>query len=284
MKNKFAYIAFSLLPGILLLSLSSGFAADWANSGLDHYNRGEFDEARTAFEEALKQDPDNPHLIYILANTHSALGEHGVAISLYKKVLVLHPDAQTASNTDMALRRYGEIARMRNQLGNASPGSSIQSNAAIDRQTRELTDNYAEQEDAIKASVRRGAAVESARLKSLYDAEAANIRAASQRRASSRYRGGSYGSTTDTEAQEIDLYSAARRRAIESAAEDRVERHEIAKQKVSKGLAQSAANLERQMKTPSGTVQLNPSGTNLYVRSYVVRSKSLDKELKQPVQ
>jgi tetratricopeptide (TPR) repeat protein len=64
---------------------------DRYNEGLSHFQKGEFNEAKTSFEEALKEDPDNPYVLYNLALTDSRLGNDGAAVATWRKALALQP-------------------------------------------------------------------------------------------------------------------------------------------------------------------------------------------------
>lgn len=286
--NKVAVTILIMLV-IGLVAEQSSLAEGAASEALESYNYGDFDAAKTGFQQALTGQPENCYLTYMLANTCSALGQHLEAIALYKKARQLKPDAETAFNIDDALRRYEEIAKLRAQVAVGSKNVAA-SSAAIDRQASELTRKYNLQEELISNSIRQGAARESARIKAICDAEIASLRASGRSTGRSRsYRSGyssasssySYdGASSDPATLELQQDAARRQRNLQYATDDVIRKYEEEKAQMNKRVSDSARNLQSQMASPKGTVQLNPDGTNLYVRSYVVKSQPLTDALK----
>lgn len=70
------------LPPALANSLDSK-----AREGITHYNREEFDQAATKFQESQLATPENFDVAYNLANSHYRLGRYEEAVEAYKKTL-----------------------------------------------------------------------------------------------------------------------------------------------------------------------------------------------------
>ena len=58
-----------------------------AREGVTHYNREEFDQAATKFQESQLETPESPDVAYNLANSHFRLGRYEEAVEAYKKAL-----------------------------------------------------------------------------------------------------------------------------------------------------------------------------------------------------
>lgn len=66
--------------------------------GIAAYQKGEFKQARASFTEALKNDPNNPTLLFNLAVTAQSEGQLGMALALWRKALVIQPNFPDAKN------------------------------------------------------------------------------------------------------------------------------------------------------------------------------------------
>ena len=58
-----------------------------AREGVTHYNREEFDQAATKFQESQLDKPESPNVAYNLANSRYRLGDYEEAVEAYKKAL-----------------------------------------------------------------------------------------------------------------------------------------------------------------------------------------------------
>lgn len=75
---------------VLLTLPATGFADSFdskAREGVTHYNREEFDQAATKFQESQLSGPENSEVAYNLANSHYRLGRYEEAVEDYKKAL-----------------------------------------------------------------------------------------------------------------------------------------------------------------------------------------------------
>jgi len=68
----------------------------WVNIGMAHKNLGNVDKARTAFNKALKINPNNPYALNQLAILNREEGKFELAEKLYMKALSTYPDYKNA--------------------------------------------------------------------------------------------------------------------------------------------------------------------------------------------
>ncbi|RDI96258.1 tetratricopeptide repeat protein [Meiothermus sp. QL-1] len=85
-------------------------AEAWTALGLLRIRAGQREEARAAFEEALRRDPGHFRAKTNLANLALEAGQIDQAIALYQEVLKQHPDYPLAHhNLGAAYRRKGQF-------------------------------------------------------------------------------------------------------------------------------------------------------------------------------
>jgi len=75
-------VGFGTLPAALADSFDSK-----AREAVTHYNREEFDQAATKFQESQLDKPENSDVAYNLANSRYRLGRYEEAVEAYKKAL-----------------------------------------------------------------------------------------------------------------------------------------------------------------------------------------------------
>ena len=75
-------VGFGTLPAALADSFDSK-----AREAVTHYNREEFDQAATKFQESQLDKPENSDVTYNLANSRYRLGRYEEAVEAYKKAL-----------------------------------------------------------------------------------------------------------------------------------------------------------------------------------------------------
>lgn len=98
---------------ILALVISIGVPLfTWAQN-IDHaeeyYRQGRFSAALSAYEEQLKNAPNNPYLYYNIGNCYFKMGSTGLAIANYYRAFRLDPrDADIRHNLNLALESAGE--------------------------------------------------------------------------------------------------------------------------------------------------------------------------------
>jgi tetratricopeptide (TPR) repeat protein len=68
----------------------------WVNIGVAHKELGDLEKAKTAFEKALKINPNNPYALNELAILKREEGKFEIAEQLYKKALSAYPDYKNA--------------------------------------------------------------------------------------------------------------------------------------------------------------------------------------------
>lgn len=66
------------------------------NEGLDYYNDEYYEEAVTAFAKAFFFDENSEDALYLLGNAYRMLGNSGMAIETYSRLIELFPDTRSA--------------------------------------------------------------------------------------------------------------------------------------------------------------------------------------------
>jgi Flp pilus assembly protein TadD len=89
-----------LVAGLLLVGACAPTAQDrvrdYADDGAHLYRNGSYADAREHFRAALKLKPDDPDLLYNLAQCHDRLNEKAEAGRIYKECLQRAPDHEEA--------------------------------------------------------------------------------------------------------------------------------------------------------------------------------------------
>jgi tetratricopeptide (TPR) repeat protein len=89
--------------------------------GVFALNIGDFPQARTFFEKALRLRPDEPHLLYSLAATHAQTGSHDQALDFLKRSIQIQPRFRSQALNDMDFSMLRENKRFLEMLGLTSP-------------------------------------------------------------------------------------------------------------------------------------------------------------------
>jgi tetratricopeptide (TPR) repeat protein len=88
-------------------------AEAWAALGLVRIRRGNWQEAREAFDSALQRDPGHYRVMTNLANMTLEAGQTDEAIRMYEEVLKLNPEYALAHhNLGAAYRKKGQIDKL----------------------------------------------------------------------------------------------------------------------------------------------------------------------------
>jgi len=89
--------------------------------GVFALNVGNFPQARTFFEKALRLRPDEPHLLYSLAATHAQTGSHDQALDFLKRSIQIQPRFRSQALNDSDFSMLRENKRFLELLGLTSP-------------------------------------------------------------------------------------------------------------------------------------------------------------------
>jgi len=93
----------------LLENSSSEDPVGNANLAKSRYKQGEYDEAKTALEQALKLDEDSPKLLYDMGNIAYEMEDYQAAVDYYSEALLRNPtDEDIKANLELALRKLDE--------------------------------------------------------------------------------------------------------------------------------------------------------------------------------
>ncbi len=98
-----------LLTCCLLLAAHTVRAQDALRQAEESYRQGKFSAALSAYEEELKNRPNDPYLYYNIGNCYFKMGSKGLAAANYYRAFKLAPrDADIRHNLSMALASGGE--------------------------------------------------------------------------------------------------------------------------------------------------------------------------------
>lgn len=95
--------------------------------GVFALNIGDFTQARTFFEKALRLRPDEPHLLYSLAATHAQTGSHDQAIAYLSRSIQIQPRFRSQALNDSDFSVLRENKQFLALLGLTSPFERLDS-------------------------------------------------------------------------------------------------------------------------------------------------------------
>jgi tetratricopeptide (TPR) repeat protein len=95
--------------------------------GVVALNIGDFTQARTFFEKALRLRPDAPHVLYSLAATHAQSGAPDQALDYLTRSIQMQPRFRTQAMNDMDFSGLREDRRFLELLGITSPFDLLES-------------------------------------------------------------------------------------------------------------------------------------------------------------
>lgn len=95
--------------------------------GVFALNIGDFSQARTFFEKALRLRPDEPHLLYSLAATHAQTGSHDQAIAYLSRSIQIQPRFRSQALNDSDFSVLRENKQFLALLGLTSPFERLDS-------------------------------------------------------------------------------------------------------------------------------------------------------------
>ncbi|MBK8316036.1 MAG: tetratricopeptide repeat protein [Acidobacteria bacterium] len=94
--------------------------------GVFALNIGDFQQAKSFFEKALRLKPDEPHLLYSLAATHAQTGSLEQAIDYLKKSILIQPRLKSQALNDADFSGLRENKQFQEMLGLTSPFSRLE--------------------------------------------------------------------------------------------------------------------------------------------------------------
>ncbi len=96
---------------VLVISIGAPLLA-WAqnaDTAEEYYRQGRYSAALGAYEDQLKNAPNNPYLYYNIGNCYFKMGSTGLAVANYYRAFRLDPrDADIRHNLNLALESAGE--------------------------------------------------------------------------------------------------------------------------------------------------------------------------------
>lgn len=96
-------------------------ADEFYDRGVVALNIGDFTQARTFFEKALRLRPDEPHLLYSLAATYAQTGSHDQALDYLHRSIQMQPRYRSQVINDSDFTQLHNDKRFLEILGVSSP-------------------------------------------------------------------------------------------------------------------------------------------------------------------
>src|SRR5215475_1246443 len=95
--------------------------------GVFALNIGDFTQARSFFEKALRLHPDAPHLLYSLAATHAQTGAHEEALNYLKRSIQIQPRFRAQAYNDADFSGLRDNRQFLELIGLTSPFDLLES-------------------------------------------------------------------------------------------------------------------------------------------------------------
>jgi tetratricopeptide (TPR) repeat protein len=102
-------------------------AEELYDHGVFALNIGDFTQARTFFEKALRLHPDAPHLLYSLAATHAQTGSHEEALSYLMRSIQIQPRFRAQAYNDADFSGLRDNRQFLELIGLTSPFDLLES-------------------------------------------------------------------------------------------------------------------------------------------------------------
>jgi tetratricopeptide (TPR) repeat protein len=96
-------------------------AEELYDHGVFALNIGDFTQARSFFEKALRLHPDAPHLLYSLAATHAQTGAHEEALNYLKRSIQIQPRFRAQAYNDADFSGLRDNRQFLELIGLTSP-------------------------------------------------------------------------------------------------------------------------------------------------------------------
>lgn len=110
----------SIMFTLFLMSLTTVSYPSDTNAlfrkGLEQYHTGAYQDAKTSFQTLLEKYPNNPSLLLNLGLTQYQLGDHGVAIGLWRKALEHAPFFNKASQAIDFVQKQSPVMQQPHQM------------------------------------------------------------------------------------------------------------------------------------------------------------------------
>jgi tetratricopeptide (TPR) repeat protein len=102
-------------------------AEELYDHGVFALNIGDFTQARSFFEKALRLHPDAPHLLYSLAATHAQTGAHEEALNYLKRSIQIQPRFRAQAYNDADFSELRDNRQFLELIGLTSPFDLLES-------------------------------------------------------------------------------------------------------------------------------------------------------------
>jgi tetratricopeptide (TPR) repeat protein len=102
-------------------------AEELYDHGVFALNIGDFTQARSFFEKALRLHPDAPHLLYSLAATHAQTGAHEEALNYLKRSIQIQPRFRAQAYNDADFSGLRDNRQFLELIGLTSPFDLLES-------------------------------------------------------------------------------------------------------------------------------------------------------------
>lgn len=259
-----------------ILSTSAAFAVTTApalasdvSDGLKHYNHGNFEAARKAFQRSLTIHKEDPRLHYCLANTLMRLKKIPEAMREYH--LTTHYGSGTiiAEEAETAIKAYERHAKPYDREKSAEAQREEEERRQETKRQQAL--ELMRKQSAERASIRQAeiegqrnsilskASENAKKLRDAGEEDANNLSYTYRRRNWARQTAANIRKQAEQDSAELLKRAQAQAENYDREVKERNAR-----------MSEAESNLNDQMLRPvrSGNTRLVPEGTNLYIRNY----------------
>lgn len=108
-------------------SASPRNADEFYDRGVFALNTGDFSQARSFFEKALRLNPDEPHVLYSLAAAHAQTGTHDLALDYLTRSIQMQPRFRSQALNDADFSGLRDDKRFLELTGVTSPFDLLES-------------------------------------------------------------------------------------------------------------------------------------------------------------
>ncbi|MCC7531933.1 MAG: tetratricopeptide repeat protein [Candidatus Melainabacteria bacterium] len=254
---------------LFTLTIGPALASD-VSDGLKHYNQGNFEAARKAFQKALVTNKEDPRLHYCLANSLMRLRKVEEALREYHLCIHYGPGTIIAEQSEAAIGAYEQHAKPfdREKAAEGKQETELRREEEQRQQAAERIHKQAEMHAGLRTadstgqrnSIMNSASADAKKIRDQGE-EAANNSLVWRR----RYRAWSQQNADAIRKQAKEDSDALLKRAQKQA-----ENYDRDARERANRMSETENNLNSQMlhQIGSGRMRLVPTGTNLYIRNY----------------
>lgn len=114
----FLFILLQIVSSSLIAFSQSGSLNESYRSGLSHFQNNQFDAAESEFKVSLKEEPQNPFILYNLGLTEFKLHRTGLALGLWRAALFNDPSFARARHAIQVAQDSLKVKALPHEISN----------------------------------------------------------------------------------------------------------------------------------------------------------------------